>query len=351
MFHISANNVDDLMRRIFAQLLSGSKKNCRVTSTKGISTEVFGALLELTNPRARLGRSEARARVFSPLGELLWYLSGSNKVEQISYYVREYSEFSDDTITLNGAYGPRIFGEARKDGNLDVIDEWRRVIDTLRSQEGSRNAIIQIYANADAAKRGLDGKRSKDIPCTCTMHFVIRKRRLHLHVHMRSNDAFLGFPHDVFAFTMLQEIAACELGVNLGTYQHSVASLHLYDDTDKKQARSEAEGYLKEGLHDIVPMPRMPTGDPWPGIRQVLVAEEQIRLGNSDYEPPNELDPYWQDFIILLRAFALSKCRNGEGSEALLGQLHNDGYRLYVLDRIAKKNVVPPVTKDMFEGE
>ena len=35
-------------------------------------------------------------------------------------------------------------------------------------------------------------------------------------VHMRSNDVFMGFPHDVFAFTMIQEILANDLGVKLG---------------------------------------------------------------------------------------------------------------------------------------
>ncbi|MEI9412379.1 thymidylate synthase [Mesorhizobium salmacidum] len=349
MFHLSSDNLDDLMRRTFIRLLSGSKRNNRVSSRKGKSTEIFGALLELTNSRARLGRSEARARVFSPLGELLWYLSGSNGLEQINYYVPGYHEFSDDGLILNGAYGRRMFGEARRNADTEINDEWQRVIDTLKAEPGSRNAIIQIYANADGARKGPEGKRSKDIPCTCTIHFVIRKKRLHLHVHMRSNDVFLGLPHDVFAFTMLQEIAARELGVEVGTYQHSVASLHLYDDTDTQTARTDALSYVNEGLHDIVPMPPMPLGDPWPAIRQVLRAEGEIRAGNPDYEPPIGMDQYWQDIILLLRVFALGKYRDGEGAEELLGRLHHGGFRLYVLDRIAKKKVAEPAIKDLFE--
>lgn len=349
MFHSSADNIDDLMKRTFIRLLSGNKRNNRVNSRKGTSTEIFGALLELTDPRARLGRSEARARVFSPLGELLWYLSGSDKLDQINYYVAGYHEFSDDGTTLNGAYGRRLFGEARRNGDAQIKDEWQRVIDTLKAEPGSRNAIVQIYANSDGALKGPEGKKSKDIPCTCTVHFVIRRRQLHLHVHMRSNDVFLGLPHDVFAFSMLQEIAARELGVEIGTYQHSVASLHLYDDTDQQKARTEASRYVNEGLHDIVPMPPMPLGDPWPAIRQVLHAEGEIRAGNVEYEPTTSMDPYWQDIILLLRVFALGKYRNGEGAEELLGRLHHGGFRLYVLDRIAKKKVAEPAIKDLFE--
>jgi len=40
------------------------------------------------------------------------------------------------------------------------------------------------------------------------MQFMVRRRRLHLLTNMRSNDAFIGLPHDIFAFTMLQEIMA-----------------------------------------------------------------------------------------------------------------------------------------------
>lgn len=341
----SADNLDDLMRKVFTRLLSGNRNNSRVTSRKGVSTEAFGALLELKNPRARLGRSNARARVFSPLGELLWYLSSSNALDQILYYIDGYDEFSDDGETLNGAYGRRIFSPKRALSGDRQDDEWQRVIDILRERPGSRNAIIQIYSNADGAKD------SNDIPCTCTLHFVIRKRRLHLHVHMRSNDAFLGMPHDVFAFTMLQEIAARELGVELGAYHHSVASLHLYDDNEHCRSRTMAQRYLDEGLHDIVPMPPMPEGDPWPSLRVVLEAEREIRAGNPNYDKPLELAPYWQDLITLLRVYSASKHRGGAGAEELLDQISHRGFELYILDRIAKRRAPGPATKDIFETE
>jgi len=351
VFHHSADNVDDLMRRVFARLLSGHKRNNKVVASKGSNTEVFGALLELTNPRARLGRSKSRARVFSPLGELMWYLSGSDALEPIQYYLKKYHKFSDDGATINGAYGKRLFGPRRVTGQSEQ-DEWQRVIDTLTESADSRNAIIQIYANADGRKRPPDNRRSKDIPCTCTLHFAIRKKKLHLHVHMRSNDAHWGMPHDIFSFTMLQEIAARELGVEVGSYQHSVASLHLYDDKGKLRPRTDAQDFLNEGLFDEVPMPAMPLGDPWPAIREVLHAEAEIRAGNVGYDPPTALDPYWRDFIILLRAYALTERHDGQGMDQLLNQLTHDVYRLYILDLLAKRVPPdPPVVSGLFELE
>lgn len=333
------------MGAVFKRLLSRRSKNFEVSSRKGNSTEVFGALLELTNPRARLGRSMGRARVFSPLGELMWYLSASNALDFIQYYIPQYPEFSDDGSTLNGAYGPRIFSQGRARGEGVPQDQWQRMIETLKQRNGTRNAVIQIFSNDDTARD------TKDIPCTCTLQFVVRENNVSLHAHMRSNDAFLGLPHDVFSFTMLQEIAARELGVGLGSYLHSVASLHLYDDNEKLDSRSKAQQYLDEGLHEIVSMPAMPMGSPWPGIRQVLDAERKIRGGDHAYEISSSLDPYWADLIRLIKAYTIDKTGQPSAKlEELLADIVCPAYRLYILDRIARRSGAKKQGDDLFEG-
>jgi thymidylate synthase len=345
VFHAKADSLDDLMGAVFKRLLSRSSNNFKVSSRKGSSTEVFGALLELTNPRARLGRSMGRARVFSPLGELMWYLSASNALDFIQYYIPQYPEFSDDGRTLNGAYGPRIFSKGRACGEGAPQDQWQRMIEILKRRNGTRNAVIQIFSKDDAARD------TKDIPCTCTLQFVIREGNISLHAHMRSNDAFLGLPHDVFSFTMLQEIAARELGVGLGSYLHSVASLHLYDDNEKLDSRSKAQQYLAEGLHEFVSMPAMPMGSPWPAIQQVLGAERKIRGGDHEYEIPTSLDPYWADLVRLIKAYSIDK--TGQPStklEELLADIVCPAYRLYILDRIARRSGSKKQGDDLFEG-
>lgn len=347
MFHASADNIDDLMRAVFTRLLSHNRENNRVISNKGNSTEVFGALLRLTNPRGRLGRSVERSRIYSAIGELTWYLSGSNELAHVAHYISGYSEYSDDERTLAGAYGPRIFDVKRSREGSVFDDEWHRVIDLLKTRSGSRNAVIQLYDNEDGRKAG------KDIPCTCTLHFAIRRKRLELHVHMRSNDAFLGLPHDIFAFTMMQEIAARELGVGLGKYHHSVASLHLYDDDPKGKvrARTRAQNYLDEGLFEKVFMPAMPPGDPWPSIRRLLSAERDMRLNLVSYVPPTGLDPYWEDLATLLRVHSWERAGGSDGAlRQLLESLHFDGYQLYIRDRIARRQERPAI-KDLFDGK
>jgi thymidylate synthase len=210
LFHASEESLDDLMRAVFKQLLK-ERGNFQVVSSKGKSTETFGALLELKNPRARLSRSFSKAKAFSPLGELFWYLSGSDSVDFIKHYIPKYPEMIEDEVKANGAYGPRIFGEDAQ-AKLEGTSEWDRVIRTLCEREGSRNALVQIYDNSDSKPE------NGDKPCTCTIQFAVRNAQLFMHTHMRSNDAFFGLPHDIFAFTMLQEIAARELGFGLGRY-------------------------------------------------------------------------------------------------------------------------------------
>ncbi len=355
LFHASEESLDDLMRAVFKRLLK-RRGNFQVNSNKGRSTEVFGALLELRNPRARLSRSFSKAKAFSPLGELFWYLSGSHNVEFIKHYIPNYPKLIEDEIKANGAYGPRIFGQdalAKQEGT----SEWDRVINTLRERPGSRNALIQIFDNSDAKPS------NGDKPCTCTIQFAIRNQLLLMHTHMRSNDAFFGLPHDIFTFTMLQEIAARELGVGLGGYTHSVASLHLYHDSAATEDRpankstSSAEAYYREGFHDSTPMPEMPLGNPWDSVEQVRIAEREIRTGNIDYPTPLSLDPYWRDFIELFRIHKLFEEMKKRGGDlnaerpelrriVRMTKEISSTYRIYILGRLEKRQT--PV-RDLFE--
>ena len=95
---------------------------------------------------------------------------------------------------------------------------------------------------------------------------------------MRSNDAYLGLPHDVFSFTMFQEIVARMLGVEMGDYTHFAGSLHLYDEHQE-----EVTNFLDEGWQatEGAAMPPMPAGDPWPSIGVFLRAESAIRTGQA----------------------------------------------------------------------
>jgi len=240
--YLAATTLDDLLLKTFRRIL---QSGVRVKASKGWNTELPGVLLELTNPLARLSRTETKGTVFSCLGETLWYLAKSNELKFIEYYLKGYDKFSDDKKTLHGAYGPRMF---RMRSGVDQIDN---VIELLRRKPSTRQAVIQLFNAEDILKD------YSDIPCTCTIQFLVRKRHLHAMTYMRSNDAFVGLPHDIFAFTFLQEIFARSIGARLGTYKHAVGSVHIYDD-DLVKVRK----FISEGWQARIAMPEMPAGNP-----------------------------------------------------------------------------------------
>jgi thymidylate synthase len=272
-------------------------------------------LLELQHPRARLSRTETRGRPFSCLGEYLWYLSGGNRLEFIRYYIPAYDKETEDGKTIYGGYGSRLFDQRGH-------DQMRNVIDLLAVSPESRRAVIQLFNAEDIARR------HKEVPCTCTLQFLLRRKRLHLLTTMRSNDAYIGLPHDVFCFTMLQEVVARTLGVELGTYEHFVGSLHLYDDD-----RRAAQQYLDEAVQSTILMPSMPLGDPWPSLRKVLDAECRIRHGAELDASAWGVDAYWADLIRLLQI--LRATGDKDRIEALKAKMVFDKYALYIDSRKA----------------
>ena len=286
--YITAPTLDDLLDEVFRRLLD---RPFDVKATRGKMSEMIGVLLCLENPRARLSLTETKGTPFSAIGELLWYLSGKNKLGFITHYISVYKDESEDNETVYGGYGPRLFNHADKHNQV------RNVIDLLKTRESSRRAVIQLFDAKDIASA------HKEIPCTCTIQFLVRDEKLHMIVYMRSNDAFLGLPHDVFCFTMLQEIMARSIGVELGEYKHAVGSLHLYDSKINLTKQ-----YLKEGLQSTkVEMPHMPNGDPWKAIEKVLEIEKEVRNARKvDISKPS-IDGYWKDMCYLLQVYALTK--------------------------------------------
>lgn len=303
----SASILDDLLGWAFPALLTSP---VLTSPMRKKAREITGVQLELTNPRARLSRTETRGRPFSCLGELLWYLAGSDSLDFIRYYIPKYRDESEDGLTIYGAYGPRLFS----DRGINQIASVTRV---LKERKDTRRAVIQLFDREDIE---IDRKQ---VPCTCTLQFLLRAGKLHLVTMMRSNDAFIGLSHDIFCFTMIQEIVARSLDAELGLYRHFVGSLHLYD-----RDREAAEQYLSEGVQSSVPMPEMPRGDPWPSIGVLLAAEKSIREAQQWSAPEGRFDPYWADLTRLLQAFA----RTGYAKEIdlLKGSMAFRGYDPYL---------------------
>jgi thymidylate synthase len=282
-------------------------------------SEMIGVMLCLKNPLARLSRTETKGTIFSAFGELLWYLSKDNNLKFITYYIKQYKEETEDFKTIYGGYGPRLFNSQKK------YNQVKNIIRLLRENPSSRRAVIQLFEAKDIERK------HKEIPCTCTLQFINRGGALHMITYMRSNDAFLGLPHDIFTFTMLQEIIARSLCLELGTYNHSVGSLHLYEN--KKQL---AQTYLDEGFQSTKkPMPIMPNGDPWPSVNALLNAEARIRHKKKIEIDDLRLDPYWIDLVRLLQIYSLFKDKDHDAIIDIKKGFSSNIYDTYVDKRLS----------------
>ena len=311
---IQEATLDDLIREATTSVL---QEGSLITPTKGEALDLTGVRLELTNPLARLSRSETRGRLFSCLGELCWYMAGTNQTEWVAYYISQYRSY-DENGYVHGGYGPRLRGP----GDDNQI---QYVVGTLRRNPASRKAVIQLFDREDVKEE------HRDVPCTCTLQFVVRCGRLHLITYMRSNDLFLGLPHDVFAFTMIQELIARSLNVKLGTYVHMVGSLHLYTKDQQK-----AQAFLDEGWQSTIPMPAMPFGDQWQNVEQLLKIEEYLREGGEPLDAPDAADPYWSDLARVLSIYALWKAGRTSDMAAVRPGFSSEVYNVFVTDKLAK---------------
>lgn len=314
--YIVENTMDDLMHGAYTLVID---EGFSISPSKGNAKEVFGCLLELTNPRARVSRSQGRQRVISALGELLWYLSGSDDVDQIAHYVGYYKRDPNLSVDghVTGAYGPRLL-------NFDGVNQLERVVDTLKANPDSRNAVIQLFDHQD----------TENAPCTLGLQFVIREGKLLLMASMRSNDVYLGLPHDLFAFTMLQELVARSLDIELGSYFHSVGSFHLYERNE-----AAADSYLEEGWQDEAAMPAMPIGNPWNDVRELLRLEREIRLSErldlTNLRLP--ADYYWRDLAHLLCVLKLLRESRVSDVLSVSEKIQSKYFRDILLERIDKE--------------
>lgn len=165
------------------------------------------------------------------VAEALWMLQGSDKLADLTQFCKRMADFSDDGVILNGAYGPKYWHQLAF------------VVNKLKEDPDTRQAVMSFWRP--------NPEPSKDIPCTCTLQFLIRGDFIHLNVFMRSQDVWLGWPYDVFSFTMLCCYVALHMRqpLSLGTLTITAGSQHLYDrDADKVTAALRSNGRRYEPM-------------------------------------------------------------------------------------------------------
>ncbi len=189
----------------------------RHVAPRGLPTkEIPGYQLVVDMRRPVITIPERKLNYRFMVAEALWMLRGQDDVASLSQFNPNIAQFSDDGLKFWGAYGPSIKFQRK------------HVVDALRNDRETRQATLTTWR--------ANPPKTKDVPCTIAMDFKIRDDLLEMHVYMRSSDAFLGIPHDVFSFAMVAWSIAGELNragtkpVAPGLLHLTASSSHLYED-------------------------------------------------------------------------------------------------------------------------
>lgn len=189
----------------------------------------------VSEPRRELGYKFMAAEAY-------WILTGDNRVETIAPYSKAISQFSDDGVRFFGAYGPK------------VMEQLTYVVEALLGDPSTRQAVMTIWRPNPPV--------TKDVPCSISAQWVIRDGCLHCFDTMRSSDAWLGWPYDVFNFSMISYTILSMLRqrgmheLEIGNLYLTAGSAHLYepqwtaaaviaDEKPRSMARLDLESYLE----------------------------------------------------------------------------------------------------------
>jgi thymidylate synthase len=209
----------------------------------------YPIICKISNPLSRLVTiTERNWNYILPYVESLWLASGRNDMKLIGHYVSKMYDFSDDGKTMRGGYGPRLrfFNGISEDydtgflqkqnkpigKNLIEIDQYEFLNKVFLRDPHTRQGIISIPDPAkDCFGSDHNLRRTKDFPCTSSLHFQRNGNKLDLIVHMRSNDLVWGATGvNIFNFTFIQEYFTQILGLEIGAYYHIVDNLHYYEN-------------------------------------------------------------------------------------------------------------------------
>lgn len=221
------DTADDIWRKAAEALVSDS--DCmRQESRLGPMREYLHCSLHLRDPLQRwvLSRQPAMNPAFA-IAELVWILQGRNDAAFPNYWNPALPQFSGYGETYHGAYGYRLRGSF----GLDQIE---RAYQVLAANPNSRQVVLQIWDGQKDMPHLNGSARDMDIPCNIAAMPKVRDGRLEWLQVMRSNDLFLGTPHNFIQFTSMQEIMAGWLGIEVGSFVLISDSLHIYEhDIDK----------------------------------------------------------------------------------------------------------------------
>ncbi|MRT17563.1 hypothetical protein F3C99_11415 [Vitellibacter sp. q18] len=270
-------SLDDLLYATYSDILNNG---IAIKSKRGQNKEILNFSATLINPRVRTSMSLDRKLVKSKFAEFAWYLSKEDDKDYIKPYIEAYEFEEQENNKILGAYGSKIFGSKN-----ERTTQYERIIEQILKRESTKQAYLVISEMGDYKFRK---EEFSSPPCTIGLHFYVRNAKLNLTTFMRSNDAYIGLPHDLFCFTMLQEMISYRTKISLGSYTHFATSMHIYEKHFER-----IKNYLNEGKHEPIEMPHIKECSA--KTLNIVAREFDVNVSESGIK---HLDDYWKDYVL-----------------------------------------------------
>lgn len=248
MTYIEGNGINEVVYKAIDQLLLEGN---RTPTRNGSAVSINNTMLSLKDPRCRhlqlFGRNN---NIFATIAEIFWVYAGDDRIDPfLSFFLPRAKDFSDDGVTWRGGYGPRLYDNNQLD---DVVECF------VKEGIFTRRAVLNIYDHhldsfSAMKEKGLED--TKDRPCNVFLDFFITPdKKLHMNAKSRSGDILWGVGSiNIAEWTFIQEWVLSRVKdlvdpeVTLGSYNHLVTNLHMYDFSGK-QGYDVIENKLKQRL-------------------------------------------------------------------------------------------------------
>lgn len=200
---------------------------CKITSREKLTLETLShtEAVDMSQPVVTV---KGRNLNYSFMArECHWILSGDDTLEGLGKHASKWEPYSDDGVKLFGAYGPRLMEQKLSAINALVLDP------------NTRQSVITFWRTRPPT--------TKNVPCTTSLQFLIRGMKIHCIATMRSSDLWMGWPYDVFTFSMITAMVGLELrerapdayqSLDLGHLYITAGSQHIYEEHIDKSMQS-----------------------------------------------------------------------------------------------------------------
>jgi len=256
--------------------------------------------------------------------ESIWILSGRRDVSFLKLFNRNIDQFSDDGYVFNAAYGFRMRNHFGRDQLVEVIN-------ILKSDPCSRQAVIQLWDSEDLTKKTLDKC------CNTQLVFDIVSNRVNLTVFNRSNDFWWGNAgSNIVHFSFLLEFVAAALRRPVGKMRTMINNLHIYDKSVYDAAKhldAPPDPYEYDAYqHGVTPASMLTDGASW--STWLRDAEDYCV---APFEPLKSVHPFFNEVAYPMAMVSKTRKEKSGTGEAWAIRIQAEDWKIATLDWIHRR--------------